>query len=54
MIAYSGSKKKTRTFCEVTAKKNDTPTQTGPLQVVTANHMLYSVVCKDTAFCFHL
>lgn len=38
----------------MTAKKNDTPTQTGPLQVVTVNHMLYTAVCKDTVLCFPL
>lgn len=43
-----------RTFCEVTAKKNDTPTQTGPWQVVTVNHTLYTAVCKDTELCFRL
>lgn len=43
-----------RTFCEVTAKKNDPPTQTGPAQVVTVNHMLYTAACKDTVLCFHL
>lgn len=45
---------RSRTFCEVTAKKNDTPTQTGPLQVVTVNHTLCTAVCKDTVLCFPL
>lgn len=45
---------RSRTCCEVTAKKNDTPTQTGPLQVVTVNHMLYTAVCRDRMLCFPL
>lgn len=43
MTAYSG--RKNRTFYEVSAKENDTPTQPGPLQAVAANHMLRAAGC---------
>lgn len=43
MTAYSG--RKNRTFYEVSAKENDTPTQPGPLRAVAVNHMLSVAVC---------
>lgn len=47
MTAYSG--RKNRTFCEVCAKENDTPTQPGPRQAVAANHMLHAAGMRRAA-----